>query len=173
MLEGLGFSMSPEAAMKRPLEHTSRDERVPEPKRVKTETAHESEEGSVEDGLALLIQNTLANINDLVGNASGGPDDPTAPRDPIDVDSLPAPEATPAPPAPVTFTSDPEKYIQHTNIYALGNLVCHHTFLPMTRYLSAITRQYLSSSLYPSARSTRQSSGWARPIQTMRSHCAG
>lgn len=167
-LENFGFSMSPEIAMKRPLETTAQTD--PEAKRVKTE--NEPGEGSVEDNLAMLIQNTLANINDLVGHSNGGPDDTADAGDPMDVESMPPPEPTPAPPAPVTFSSDPEKYIQRTNVHALGNLVCQVVVLSRTGYLSK-TRLYHYSSPCPNARSKRLASGFMRLNQATPNYYAG
>ncbi|EFZ02211.1 telomere repeat binding factor (TRF) and Myb-like DNA-binding domain protein [Metarhizium robertsii] len=120
-LEGLDFALPPELASKRPFEEDiGATTETPEAKRAKTET--ETEEASLEDGLALLVQNALSNVGDLVDQFTSGhetaPEQPAS--DPMEVDTtIPLPE----PPAVrATFVSDPRKFIRDTNVHALGNL---------------------------------------------------
>ncbi|KAM6477140.1 telomere repeat binding factor-domain-containing protein [Trichoderma sp. SZMC 28011] len=120
-LEALDFSILAELASKRPFEHVAQDnhdEREQEAKRPKTENHTTEEETSLEDGLALLVQNALSNVGDLVskfnietGEAHGS--------DPMDVDDAHGADARPA---PVSFLSEPEKYVRIANTHALGNL---------------------------------------------------
>ncbi|EHK15956.1 uncharacterized protein TRIVIDRAFT_65219 [Trichoderma virens Gv29-8] len=120
-LEALDFSILAELASKRPFEHVAQDhhdEREQEAKRPKTENPTTEEETSLEDGLALLVQNALSNVGDLVskfnietGDAHGS--------DPMDVDDAHGADARPA---PVSFLSEPEKYVRIANTHALGNL---------------------------------------------------
>ncbi|KAL7906818.1 telomere repeat binding factor domain-containing protein [Trichoderma velutinum] len=120
-LEALDFSILAELASKRPFEHVAQDnhdEREQEAKRPKTENHTTEEETSLEDGLALLVQNALSNVGDLVskfnietGEAHGS--------DPMDVDDTHGADARPA---PVSFLSEPEKYVRIANTHALGNL---------------------------------------------------
>lgn len=65
------------------------------------------------------MQNALSNVGDLVskfnietGEAHGS--------DPMDVDDAHGADARPA---PVSFLSEPEKYVRIANTHALGNLV--------------------------------------------------
>ncbi|KAL7933435.1 telomere repeat binding factor domain-containing protein [Trichoderma chlorosporum] len=120
-LEALDFSILAELASKRPFEHVAQDnhdEREQEAKRPKTENPTTEEETSLEDGIALLVQNALSNVGDLVskftmetGEAHGS--------DPMDVDDAHGADARPA---PVSFLSEPEKYVRIANTHALGNL---------------------------------------------------
>ncbi|KAF4452039.1 Telomeric DNA-binding factor trf1 [Fusarium austroafricanum] len=127
ILEGLGLDLDSimQAATKRPFEedHSNGDDQS---KRVKTETEPAPEntleldqgaEESLEDGLALLVQNALSNVNDFVFNTTS---------DPMDIDGitdhpLPPPPPPPSPPS-VSFFSDPQKYLRKASRHALGNL---------------------------------------------------
>lgn len=127
--------MPPELASKRPFEEDiGATTETPEAKRAKTET--ETEEASLEDGLALLVQNALSNVGDLVDQFTSGhetaPEQPAS--DPMEVDTtIPLPE----PPAVrATFVSDPRKFIRDTNVHALGNLVSQCTALGPTSRLT-------------------------------------
>lgn len=120
-LEGLDFTLPPELASKRPFEDVNAAIETPEAKRAKTET--ETEEASFEDGLALLVQNALSNVDDLADQFTSGNDPaPELPAsDPMDVDvTMALPDH---PPVQVKFASDPEKFIRDTNVHALANLV--------------------------------------------------
>ncbi|OAQ79898.1 MYB DNA binding protein (Tbf1) [Purpureocillium lilacinum] len=118
-LEGLDFNLSPELASKRPFEDVATGAvESPEAKRAKTEG--QAEEDSLEDGLALLVQNALSNVGDLVDQFSAGPDPLPAPStEPMDVDSAPTPEPRKV---PATFALEPQRYIREMNMHALGNL---------------------------------------------------
>ncbi|EFY93568.1 MYB DNA binding protein (Tbf1), putative [Metarhizium acridum CQMa 102] len=120
-LEGLDFALPPELGSKRPFEEAvGATAETPEAKRAKTET--ETEEASLEDGLALLVQNALSNVGDLVDQFTSGHESaPELPAsDPMEVDTtIPLPE----PPAVrATFVSDPRKFIRDANAHALGTL---------------------------------------------------
>ena len=119
-LEGLDFNLSPELASKRPFEDVATGAvESPEAKRAKTEG--QAEEDSLEDGLALLVQNALSNVGDLVDQFSAGPDPLPAPStETMDVDSAPTPEPRKV---PATFALEPQRYIREMNMHALGNLV--------------------------------------------------
>lgn len=122
-LEGLDFSILAELASKRPFEDVTQDnheEREQEAKRPKTENPTTEEESSLEDGLALLVQNALSNVGDLVSRFNVEPEEAHG-SDPMDVDDA---HGTDARPAPVSFLSEPEKYVRIANTHALGNLVC-------------------------------------------------
>ncbi|GJN74168.1 TTAGGG repeat binding factor [Purpureocillium lilacinum] len=118
-LEGLDFNLSPELASKRPFEDVATGAvESSEAKRAKTEG--QAEEDSLEDGLALLVQNALSNVGDLVDQFSAGPDPLPAPStEPMDVDSAPTPEPRKV---PATFALEPQRYIREMNMHALGNL---------------------------------------------------
>lgn len=94
-----------------------------EAKRLKTEQAQATqpleEDNSLEDGLALLVQNALSNVEDLVGQFDA-PVDGTV-GDPMDLDTVALLESVTPPP---TFFSDPLKYVRNVQSHALGNLVC-------------------------------------------------
>ncbi|KAH6608078.1 hypothetical protein Trco_004391 [Trichoderma cornu-damae] len=120
-LDGLDFSVLAELASKRPFEHVAqdgRDGREQEAKRPKTENPTTTEESSLEDGLALLVQNALSNVGDLVGRFNVGSEEAHG-SDPMDVDDAHSADARPA---PVSFLSEPEKYVRIANAHALGNL---------------------------------------------------
>ncbi|KAF7561579.1 hypothetical protein G7046_g2547 [Stylonectria norvegica] len=128
ILDGLDFSMSPEVAMKRPFEDVPAGDE--QSKRVKTETdnAHvngfdndHGAEESLEDGLALLVQNALNDVGNMVSQFTQNHDIPETTTDAMDVDSVPVLDA-PLPPPPVTFLSDPQRYLRNASRYALGNL---------------------------------------------------
>ncbi|CCT61842.1 uncharacterized protein FFB20_03628 [Fusarium fujikuroi] len=126
ILEGLGLDLDSimQAATKRPFEDESNGDDPS--KRVKTEAEPTSEnaldlpqgaEEELEDGLALLVQNALSNVNDFVFGTS---------NDPMEIDgitdhNLPPPPPPPSPP-PVSFFSDPQKYLRKASRHALGNL---------------------------------------------------
>ncbi|CAM1509963.1 Fc.00g002980.m01.CDS01 [Cosmosporella sp. VM-42] len=128
ILDGLDFSMPPppQIATKRPFEETNGGDDPS--KRVKTETEVPQENGfnhdpsaELEDGLALLVQNALSNVGDLVSQFSQEPDIPHTTTDPMDLDTVPVPEA-PLPPPPVSFVTDPQKFCRNASWHALGNL---------------------------------------------------
>lgn len=112
--------MSPELASKRPFEDIAATSETSESKRAKNET--ESEMESLEDDLALLVQNALSNVGDLVDQATRGNDVPdTPPSDPMEVDAtMMLPELPIVRP---TFAAEPLKYVRDANTHALGNLV--------------------------------------------------
>lgn len=121
-LEGLDFSILAELASKRPFEDVTQDShdgREQEAKRPKPENPTTEEESSLEDGLALLVQNALSNVGDLVSRFNVEPEEAHG-SDPMDVDDA---HGTDARPAPVSFLSEPEKYVRIANTHALGNLV--------------------------------------------------
>ncbi|KAM4060125.1 telomere repeat binding factor (TRF) domain-containing protein [Hirsutella rhossiliensis] len=118
-LDGLDFTdLSRELASKRPFEQVDQGpSQTPEAKRAKTEI-HDDEE-LLENGLALLVQNALSNVGDLVDHFSAESDEPpTATTEPMDID------AAPAPPEPrrarPSFSADPQAYVRDMNINALG-----------------------------------------------------
>ncbi|KAF4973056.1 hypothetical protein FSARC_554 [Fusarium sarcochroum] len=128
ILEGLGLDLDSimQAATKRPFEDHSNDDdpskRVktePEPIQENTLELDQGAEESLEDGLALLVQNALSNVNDFVSQFN-----PTS--DPMDIDSALPDHSLPPPPPPsspsVTFFSDPQKYLRNVSRHALGNL---------------------------------------------------
>ncbi|KAL7950954.1 telomere repeat binding factor domain-containing protein [Trichoderma barbatum] len=120
-LEGLDFSILAELASKRPFEDVARDshdEREQEAKRPKPENPTTEEETSLEDGLALLVQNALSNVGDLVSRFNVDTAEAHG-SDPMDVDDAHGADARPA---PVSFLSEPEKYVRIANTHALGNL---------------------------------------------------
>ena len=118
-LEAFDFNLSPELAAKRPYEEIgSGANQSPEAKRPRTE--NRAEEDSLEDGLALLVQNALSNVGDLVDQFNGTPDVPATSTEPMDMDSAPIPEPDRE---PATFSADPQRYIRDVNVHALGNLV--------------------------------------------------
>lgn len=88
---------------------------------------NQPDETSLEDGLALLVQNALSNVGDLVdqfGDSTNDAPDATV-SDPMDLD-ISGPSIS-EPPAPrPTFSSDPQRYVQDVNLHALGNLVGPH-----------------------------------------------
>ncbi|KAK5997885.1 Telomeric DNA-binding factor trf1 [Cladobotryum mycophilum] len=118
ILDGIDFNMLAELASKRSFDDLGQDNDDDDQgsKRLKTET--QTEEESLEDGLALLVQNALSNVSDLVDQFNVGSDAPTG-NDPMDVDGAHGADARPA---PVSFLSEPEKYVRIANTHALGNL---------------------------------------------------
>ncbi|RSL40854.1 hypothetical protein CEP53_013119 [Fusarium sp. AF-6] len=128
ILDGLDLDSMLQAATKRPFDgNTNGDESS---KRVKTEAepAHDNAfepdpgaEESLEDGLALLVQNALNNVGDLVSQFTQDANMAQTTNDPMDVDPAPIPEAS-LPPPPVTFLSDPQKYLRKASRHALGNM---------------------------------------------------
>lgn len=153
-LEALDFSILAELASKRPFEHVAQDnhdEREQEAKRPKTENPTTEEETSLEDGLALLVQNALSNVGDLVskfnietGDAHGS--------DPMDVDDAHGADARPA---PVSFLSEPEKYVRIANTHALGNLVRQRDVLRSMRSahqrINVIAGAFITTDITPAA----------------------
>lgn len=128
ILDGLDLELALQAATKRPFEDMTNGDDPS--KRVKTEdeTTHDNEfeddhgaEESLEDGLALLVQNALSNVGDLVNQFTQDADMAHATPDPMDVDSVPVPDDT-LPQISVTFLSDPQKYLRNASRNALGNL---------------------------------------------------
>jgi hypothetical protein len=136
ILDGLDLDSMLQAATKRPFDgNTNGDESS---KRVKTETepAHDNAfepdpgaEESLEDGLALLVQNALNNVGDLVSQFTQDANMAQTTNDPMDVDPAPIPEAS-LPPPPVTFLSDPQKYLRKASRHALGNMVGWRDYVP-------------------------------------------
>ncbi|POR30941.1 Telomeric DNA-binding factor trf1 [Tolypocladium paradoxum] len=139
-LEGLHCNTSPELAAKRPYEDTSGGaNESPEAKRSKTE--NQAEEDSLEDGLALLVQNALSNMGDLVDQFNGTPDVPATSTEPMELDSAPPPE----PPRELaTFSAEPQQYIREVNIHALGNLVRQASSVSLSKLLTGSPLQALS-----------------------------
>ncbi|KAF7541342.1 hypothetical protein G7Z17_g11989 [Cylindrodendrum hubeiense] len=128
ILDGLDLELALQAATKRPFDDMMNGDDPS--KRVKTEidTTHDNEfdndhgaEESLEDGLALLVQNALSNVGDLVNQFTQDADMPHTTSDPMDVDSVPIPDDS-LPPIPVTFLSDPQNYLRNASRNALGNL---------------------------------------------------
>ena len=119
-IEALGFPISPNMAAKRPFEDVGAGNHIqsPEAKRVKTE--NETEEESFEDGLALLVQNTLSNVNGLI-DGLGQDDEPAVATSPDTVSGSKEKEEVPM---PASFILEPAKYLQSASIHSLGNLVC-------------------------------------------------
>ncbi|RFU79428.1 hypothetical protein TARUN_2785 [Trichoderma arundinaceum] len=120
-LEALDFSILAELASKRPFEDVAQenhDEHEQEAKRPKTENPTAEQESSLEDGLALLVQNALSNVGDLVSRFNVESEEAHG-SDPMDVDDAHGADARPA---PVAFLSEPEKYVRIANTHALGNL---------------------------------------------------
>ncbi|PHH85367.1 hypothetical protein CDD83_533 [Cordyceps sp. RAO-2017] len=120
-LDGLDFGdLSRELAPKRAFQHVQgAASDMPGAKRLKTED--QAVEESLEDGLALLVQNALSNVGDLVDQFNTGPDAPTATAEPEPdaeamVTDLDPPSARP------TFSADPLAYVRDVNMYALGNM---------------------------------------------------
>lgn len=122
-LEDLDFSIPPELLNpKRPHELDDEAHDDSEAKRLKLETTthedHHEDDNSLEDGLALLVQNALSNVGDLVGHFDASVD--TSPHDPMDLDTVALLESV----APLpTFHSDPLKYVRQVQTHSLGNLV--------------------------------------------------
>ncbi|ODA80955.1 hypothetical protein RJ55_03915 [Drechmeria coniospora] len=115
--DGLDFSLSPDIALKRSFDEVGVGAtESPEAKRTKVEV--HADEDSLEDGLALLVQNALSNVGDLVDQFSRMPDVPETPAMPTNTD-VPALDIV-KPRA--LFSSDPQRYIQEVNLHALGNL---------------------------------------------------
>ncbi|KAK7419152.1 TTAGGG repeat binding factor [Neonectria punicea] len=130
ILDGLDLELALQAATKRPFEDLALTNGHDPSKRVKSENdaTHDSEfdndhgaEESLEDGLALLVQNALSNVGDLVSQFTQDADIPHTTTDHMDVDSIPVPEES-LPPPPVSFISDPQKYLRNASRNALGNL---------------------------------------------------
>lgn len=118
-LEGIDFSLPPELSSKRPLEEEPvPSTENPDAKRLKAET-HQAED-SLEDGLALLVQNALSNVGDLVDQFGPPPDEPPNTEDVMDLDAVSALDLPQ--PAP-TFYEEPLKYIRHAQSQTLINLV--------------------------------------------------
>lgn len=139
-LEGFDFNLSPELAAKRPYEDMGGGaNESPEAKRSKTE--NQAEEDSLEDGLALLVQNALSNVGDLVDQFNGTPDVPATSTEPMEVDSAPAPEPARE---PATFFAEPLQYIRDVNIHALGNLVRQASSVLLSWLLTGSPPQALS-----------------------------
>ncbi|KAH7133218.1 telomere repeat binding factor-domain-containing protein [Dactylonectria estremocensis] len=128
ILDGLDLELALQAATKRPFEELTNGDDPS--KRVKTEpeTTHDNEfendhgaEESLEDGLALLVQNALSNVGDLVNQFTQDADMPHTTSDPMDVDSVPVPDDSLSP-VPVSFLDNPQKYLRNASRNALGNL---------------------------------------------------
>lgn len=66
------------------------------------------------------MQNALSNVGDLVSRFNVEPEEAHG-SDPMDAHDA---HGTDARPAPVSFLSEPEKYVRIANTHALGNLVC-------------------------------------------------
>ncbi|KFA50345.1 hypothetical protein S40293_07550, partial [Stachybotrys chartarum IBT 40293] len=128
----LDFQLPPDMALKRALDNCGNGDASnhdpgpePEPKRVKVEDAsntmaHPEMEGeSLEDDLALLVQNALSGVEDLVGQFNDDSHHMEHTEPPADVQPTHSVEA---PEPPVVYLSQPEKYIRDTTLAALGNL---------------------------------------------------
>ncbi|KAJ4134655.1 TTAGGG repeat binding factor [Fusarium equiseti] len=127
ILEGLDLDLESimQAATKRPFEVEDQSNEDDPNKRVKTETEHvqqntleldQGAEESLEDGLAMLVQNALNNANDFMFDPA---------TDQMDIDGI-TDHPLPPPPPPsspsVTFFSDPQKYLRKVSRHALGNM---------------------------------------------------
>ncbi|KAM0224651.1 hypothetical protein ACHAPA_004296 [Fusarium lateritium] len=125
ILEGLGLDLDSimQAATKRPFEDHSNGDDPNKRVKAEAEPVHESTleldqgaEESLEDGLALLVQNALSNANDFAFSTD----------DPMEIDGitdhpLPPPPPPPSPPS-ITFLSDPQTYLRKASRHALGNM---------------------------------------------------
>ncbi|CAJ0552919.1 Ff.00g009970.m01.CDS01 [Fusarium sp. VM40] len=125
ILEGLGLDLDSimQAATKRPFEDHSNGDDPNKRVKAETEPVHETTleldqgaEESLEDGLALLVQNALSNANDFAFSTD----------DPMEIDGitdhpLPPPPPPPSPPS-ITFFSDPQTYLRKASRHALGNM---------------------------------------------------
>jgi hypothetical protein len=117
-LEGLDFSLPPELASKRPLGDEGEVEETAS-KRLKGENIPDND---LEDGLALLVQNALSGVGDLVGDFDGSG---TGVGDAMDTDpSSLLDNAVPS----STFYSEPLKYVRGVQTYALANLVLYFAY---------------------------------------------
>lgn len=159
ILEGLDFAMSPQITTKRPFDDLSATDE--QSKRVKTENegghGHESEiqngtqklngdqdgaEESLEDGLALLVQNALSGVGDLV-EFSQDPEISHTTNDPMDVDGTATiPEPSLPPPPIIQFVSEPEKFLRDASRHALGNLVGSSRDVQGLEGFNGLNRQY-------------------------------
>lgn len=119
-LENIDFSFPAEPSSKRPLESDAPNTSDADSKRLRMETTDGQPEDSLEDGLALLVQNALSNVGDLVGQFDTPADIPTTAEDVMDLDAVAALELPK--PSP-TFFEDPLKYIKHNQSHALASLV--------------------------------------------------
>lgn len=129
--------------MKRPFEEVGESSREnnesPEAKRVKTE--NEAQEESLEDGLALLVQNALSNVGDLVDQFNAESEIPIPTTDAANDDATTAAQI--AEPLP-TFISHPDKFISNATLHALGNIVSPFASVPLFSWLiSGLRRRYL------------------------------
>ncbi|KAG6011307.1 hypothetical protein E4U43_008405, partial [Claviceps pusilla] len=116
----LDFNFSPElTSTKRPFDEIAATSETSQPKRAKGEV--ETEEASFEDGLALLVQNALSNVGDMVDRFTNGSDALNTPAsDSMDVDTaMPLLELPASRPK---FAAEPLKYVRDANLHALGNL---------------------------------------------------
>ncbi|KAG5979787.1 hypothetical protein E4U55_004765 [Claviceps digitariae] len=117
----LNFNFSPElTSAKRPFEDIAATSETSQPKRAKGEV--ETAEASFEDDLALLVQNALSNVGDMVDRFTSGSDVLDTPAsDPMEVDTtMPLHLEIPAPRP--KFAAEPLKYVRDANVHALGNL---------------------------------------------------
>ncbi|KAG6079120.1 hypothetical protein E4U16_001246 [Claviceps sp. LM84 group G4] len=120
ILGGLDFNFSPElASSKRPFDEIAATSETTEPKRAKSDA--QTQEASFEDGLALLVQNALSNVGEMVDRFTSGDDVlETSSSDPMQIDTtMPLPELTAPRPK---FAAEPLKYVRLANVHALGNL---------------------------------------------------
>ncbi|KAM3559805.1 hypothetical protein ARSEF4850_003961 [Beauveria asiatica] len=121
-LEGLDFTLPPELTnSKRPHDAEGEPHQDPESKRLKTEEDQAADQpeddNSLEDGLALLVQNALSNVGDLVPQFNATIDSHSG--DPMDIDAAALLESITPPP---TFFADPLKYVRNVQTHTLGNL---------------------------------------------------
>ncbi|KAG6063592.1 hypothetical protein E4U32_001062 [Claviceps aff. humidiphila group G2b] len=120
ILGRLDFNFSPElASSKRPFDEIAATSETTEPKRVKSDA--QTQEASFEDGLALLVQNALSNVGEMVDQFTSGDDVlETSSSDPMQIDTtMPLPELSAPRPK---FAAEPIKYVRLANVHALGNL---------------------------------------------------
>lgn len=118
-LEGLDFSLPPELSSKRPLvEVDTTADQDAEAKRLKTENAPEVD--SLEDGLALLVQNALSNVGDLVDQFNTAPDASLSVAEAMDLDDVVGLELPK--PTPIFFV-EPLEYLRQGQSYTLVNMV--------------------------------------------------
>jgi membrane-associated HD superfamily phosphohydrolase len=168
ILEGLDLDLESimQAATKRPFEVEDQSNEDDPNKRVKTETEpvqqntlelDQGAEESLEDGLAMLVQNALNNANDFMFDPA---------TDQMDIDGI-TDHPLPPPPPPsspsVTFFSDPQKYLRKVSRHALGNMVGGATVETLQRLHS--WDRHFPFSCYSRNPSTTRLSQFKMPIR--------
>lgn len=128
-MEELGCQPAPTSAQnvtKRPYQDVGEHghERESNTKKVKTENdADQDAADSLEDGLALLVQNALSNVNGLVDGIDSQADAPMPTNESVEP-STETQAYEELAPEPATFESDPETHVRTMTLHALGNIVC-------------------------------------------------